>query len=420
MIKATPYSMPEASKTADQPSSTPSENPTSVMIVEEQLVGLSGHHFGQLADLTKNARQCGVVPSVLCGRTAPPEVSSELDARPVLDGLSPGSTVPLFRGRSGALCAVLLGILRNALTLIHQLGQQPRATLLLLPTAWIPHIAMLILVAAVSRSRISGVRVQFLSRWDPTRLRSRVDLRIVRFLLLILNRLHHDVRIYGQTPLVCADIRGNSSLNVEWLPEPSHSVRSDLGTALGCPAETTVFGSYGFARHEQGTDLLQSAIRILHERDPSFDASFRIVWPCGNFNAPDGSVISPDLRLQESGKVNFFQNILKKNEILELLESTDWIVLPYRMSDYRRRSSLLAVDAICRGIPAIYTSGTFLEELFTRFGAGIPVSDSNAYELAIAIERAKRESPMFKAEAKSRADSARRFFSVKEFWQRVL
>ena len=317
------------------------------------------------------------------------------------------------------MISVFRGICHNAWVLVQDLKRHGPRDIILVPTAWIPHVLCLFPAAIFCRKQALAIRMQFLCRWDPAQRRARVELMILRRLLIALVSIHPDVRMFGQTPLVCEDIKGRSSLDVKWMPEPAHPVAIGPARTRSRSTRPLIFGSYGFARHEQGTDILQDAVRRFIENGSDGASVFRILWPCGEFKLPNGKWIGPDRNLETSGRVVFFREVLSKNDSIRLLEDTDWVVLPYRSADYRRRSSLLALDAICRGIPAIYTKGTFLEELFLQYGAGIGIPDGDVGALADAFKHAISDDLIFGRLAEERAEAARAAFSPKEFWRRM-
>jgi glycosyltransferase involved in cell wall biosynthesis len=183
-------------------------------------------------------------------------------------------------------------------------------------------------------------------------------------------------------------------------------------------ARPLVFGFYGFARHEQGVDVLMRALEILKSRGELI-SEFQIVWP-QSFQMPDSSWLEPKMFEHLKDKVHFFEKALSPQEYQEQLSETDWLVLPYRVGSYQGRCSRISIEACVLGIPVIYTKGTDLEEVVSRHGAGIGVSEEDAEALADDIVLAIRESSQFAERAIVRKAAARQFFSGQAFLRAVL
>jgi len=187
---------------------------------------------------------------------------------------------------------------------------------------------------------------------------------------------------------------------------------------LATSASPLVFGFYGFARHEQGVDVLMRALEILKSQG-EWVSEFRIVWPQA-FQMPDGSWLEPKMFEHLTDKVRFFEKALSPLEYLKQLSETDWLVLPYRVRSYQGRCSRISIEASVLGIPVIYTNGTDLEEVITKHGAGIGVLEENAAALAATISEARRKIGLFADSAAARKASARQFFSGLEFIRTML
>ena len=78
------------------------------------------------------------------------------------------------------------------------------------------------------------------------------------------------------------------------------------------------------------------------------------------------------------------------------------------------------IDAAIRGIPAIYTVGTWQELTFSNFGAGLGVEDGKPPELAAAIEEACDNNASYQRLASEKAPVARHAFSPEAFWRAVV
>lgn len=167
----------------------------------------------------------------------------------------------------------------------------------------------------------------------------------------------------------------------------------------------------GFARHEKGTDLFQDAIRILLARPDADRFRFVLQWP-ESFAMPDGSLLGPDLGLAADGRVEFLNRNLNASEYEELLAKTDLIILPYRRNSYHHRVSRVAIEATGRGIPIIFTEGTWSQEVAGLVGCGIPIRAESAEEVAKSLEEAMDQISSLSPQALSGATHVRNYHSV--------
>ena len=83
------------------------------------------------------------------------------------------------------------------------------------------------------------------------------------------------------------------------------------------------------------------------------------------------------------------------------------MVLPYRRLMYQSRSSAVAVEAACSGIPMIYTADSWLSDFVAEQGAGIAVADGDVAGLARAILAMAADYPTHKAKAVEHSAIAR-------------
>lgn len=146
----------------------------------------------------------------------------------------------------------------------------------------------------------------------------------------------------------------------------------------------------GFARHEKGNDLLQEAVKQMLNGTFAERYHFVMQWP-ESFTMPDGSRLGSDHSLSSDPRVEFLNENLNAEAYERLLNRTDLVVLPYRRSSYYHRVSRVAIEAASRGIPLVYTAGTWTEEIAEMTGCGVAIQDetSEAVENALiaAVER---------------------------------
>ena len=182
---------------------------------------------------------------------------------------------------------------------------------------------------------------------------------------------------------------------------------------LATSASPIVFGFYGFARHEQGVDVLVKAIEVLNERS-GLNAEFRIVWP-KPFQMPDGSWLEPKMFTHLGSHVRFIEHALSPEQYFQALVETDWLILPYRVGSYMGRCSRISIEASALGIPVIYTQGTDLEEVVRSHGEGVGIPDEDADALAQAIKLAIQKNQHFKEKSVEKQAAVRLNFSASVF-----
>lgn len=187
---------------------------------------------------------------------------------------------------------------------------------------------------------------------------------------------------------------------------------------LATSASPIVFGFYGFARHEQGVDVLMRALEILKDKG-ELGAEFRIVWPKA-FQMPDGSWMDREMFGHLGSNLRFYENPLSPEEYLRALAETDWLILPYRVGSYEGRCSRISIEACVMGIPVIYTNGTDLEEVVRSHGEGIGVPEEDPGALATAIRLAVQENRAFKEKAVVKEVHAQAIFSGRYFLETIL
>jgi glycosyltransferase involved in cell wall biosynthesis len=166
----------------------------------------------------------------------------------------------------------------------------------------------------------------------------------------------------------------------------------------------------GFARHEKGTDLFQEAIRILLARPDADRFRFILQWP-EPFAMPDGTMLGPNPLLIADQRLEFLNQNLNSDEYAALLARTDLILLPYRRSSYHHRVSRVAIEAAGRGIPMIYTKGTWSEEVAELAGCGVDIADESAEEVANSILKGSDEVSDLAIRAGVGADRGRTYHS---------
>lgn len=140
----------------------------------------------------------------------------------------------------------------------------------------------------------------------------------------------------------------------------------------------------GFARHEKGSDHLQTAIKRLLD-DPVGDGlHFVLQWP-EPFPMPDGTSRGVDPELADDPRIEWLNSSLEADAYEALLARSDLVILPYRRESYHHRVSRVAIEAASRGIPLIFTEGTWSERIAEIAGVGVPIADETVAAITIAV-----------------------------------
>lgn len=178
------------------------------------------------------------------------------------------------------------------------------------------------------------------------------------------------------------------------------------------------FACLGFARYEKGSDQLKVALeKLIQSRVEGW--KFTIQWT-DPFMLPDGQECAPGELLEHSQQVEIVDKPLDSDEYRSLLENVDCMVLPYRNSSYYARLSRILVEAVCLGIPIIYTKSGWMEETVLEYGSGKGIEDGDYLALADAITELSDNYSFYKVQAKKNAKKAINYFSANNFVKSLL
>jgi len=216
-----------------------------------------------------------------------------------------------------------------------------------------------------------------------------------------------------QTP-VSVDRQGDLSTAS---PPVSVDRQGDLSTASppvpAASADPIVFGCYGAARHEKGSDVLQRAIALVLENRPDMPARFVFQW-MEDFADEEGNMIHLDPEVAAHPKVQVIRGHFSEGGYERQLAATDVMLLPYR-SPYRLRVSRVVIEAMNLGMPVVATRATTLWSQLSEYGVGAGCDDGGADSLATAICGVAKEFTRLAAEARGKAGQSQEHFSVKNF-----
>ena len=198
-----------------------------------------------------------------------------------------------------------------------------------------------------------------------------------------------------------------------------------------------VFGCYGAARWEKGSDIFQEAIKLILKNEvaskkcrvasvedkaepatrdslPSTAARrplrFAIQW-VEDFQDDSGNLVSIDPWLRKQPQVEVIERYFEGNEYEQRLAQTDVMVLPYR-SPYRLRVSRVVIEAMLNGMPVIATRGTTLFEQAEECGVVIGCEEGDAESLSEAMLEMAERFGVLRASAEEKVDGAAQSFSV--------
>ena len=183
-------------------------------------------------------------------------------------------------------------------------------------------------------------------------------------------------------------------------------------------ADPIVFGCYGAARYEKGSDILQSAIALVLKKRPDMSARFVFQW-MGDFTDEKGDMVHLDSELQAHPKVQVIRKHFSEGDYERQLAATDVMLLPYR-NPYRLRVSRVVIEGMILGIPLIVTRGTTLWDQASRYGCAKACDEDSAESVAEAILVLLDEYEETSRGAKDCRIEALRHFSVAEFRRRLL
>ncbi|NJM37796.1 MAG: glycosyltransferase [Akkermansiaceae bacterium] len=177
------------------------------------------------------------------------------------------------------------------------------------------------------------------------------------------------------------------------------------------------FGTFGFTRYDKGLDVLHDAIKLLSGNDRN-DFRFRLQWT-GDYHLPCGRWIEKDPELMQDPKITYLPAFSDSTQYHEQLKAIDAIVLPYRQGFYQERMSRVAVDASLVGLPVVYPRGTWLEEFFSSYGAGVAFNSEDPRSLAAAMVILKENFHQLADKSRSLIHKTRADFSASAFFEKI-
>jgi glycosyltransferase involved in cell wall biosynthesis len=173
-------------------------------------------------------------------------------------------------------------------------------------------------------------------------------------------------------------------------------------------------GSFGFARHEKGSDLLQQAVVHFLRENRGSGPRFIMQWG-RDFTGESGERVGKAPELAADPRVEFIDQPLTTAQYMTRLNQVQGVVLPYRCRSYYDRVSRVAIEAACAGLPFIYPRNTWLADLAERCGAGVGFDDGSVQDLTRALREFVQRIGPLRDQARAGSAEARRYFSPKRF-----
>ena len=248
-----------------------------------------------------------------------------------------------------------------------------------------------------------------------------------KLFLLCIKALRHEVAggkvvLGAETEPMAKALTEATGVPFTYLPHPVElSSRHSPATRHLSPAtpdDPIVFGCYGAARHEKGSDVLQRAIALVLENRPDMPARFVFQW-MEDFADEEGQVVRLDPEVAAHPKVQVIREHFSEGGYEKQLAATDVMLLPYR-SPYRLRVSRVVIEGLILGIPLVVTRGTTLWDQASRYGWAKACDEGSAESVAEAILALLDEYEEASRRAKDCRTGALRHFSVAEFRNRLM
>jgi hypothetical protein len=400
-----------------------------ILIVEEALQTGEGHWPSYIGDLVAGFREVGDEVDVLTHREATPEVLRRVGGTPWLSRSCWDENKNRTRGSFG-------GLAHNR-TLFNEikayLKDQPPYDYVLALTMRVYQIlaygflARFSNLAPQTRLLLLFMNQQgvFVAPGVPARIpkNPRTFMMKIGFGLLRRSVLEGKTVLAVETEGMKEEYERFTGLPFRIFP---HSIRFSSvpeTRLLSSPSATgekeVTFTCPGFARFEKGIDLLQTAVIEIFREEPNFPARFIVQWQ-GPFPMPDGSSLEPQPEFKNNPHVEIIDRTIGPVEYEALLARSDVLLLPYRAAFYYARTSRVAIETVCQGIPLVYPAATWLEEVCTRYGAGTPFQDENVPSLKGAIRATVKNYHAIGEKAGTRSRAALEFFSVPTFRTQML
>ena len=399
----------------------PVSHPIRWLIAEDALRDRRGHWFEYLTTFERDLRALGDSVAVLADRAAEPFIRESLGAQPVL----PPSIWHRMSDGAGAVrryARVPGHAWQTRQAVGAWLRSHPAPDLIFVPTVLVHH---LLGWTWLIRGALRGTNTRVLLFFPNTPVR--LDLRTgepawqpaptAKLLARLLRQLAPEVAsgrvILGAETVPMRDaLTKVSGVPFTYFPHPVAPL--PLPASRIPNPSSLLFASYGPARHEKGSDVLQAAIKRFRAQSPAASVRFAVQW-IEAFQDDRGHTVARDAELERDAQVEFITRFFGDGEYAERLACTSALLLPYRRSSYALRVSRVVIEAMVNGIPVIATRGTTLAAQAEQFGALVACVDGDCESLTAAIRTLATEYEGLLGLARQRMPAAREHFSVAHF-----
>jgi glycosyltransferase involved in cell wall biosynthesis len=244
---------------------------------------------------------------------------------------------------------------------------------------------------------------------------------------LIARQLSPEVRsgkvvLGAETHAMRSALTEATGLEFKYLPHPVEAAKlrtkEPRNESSKASVKPIVFGCYGAARWEKGSDVFQAAIRKVLEGNPKILANFVFQW-IDDFNDEHGRGVVLDTWLLEHPQVEVIGRYFEGDEYDRRLAQTDVMVLPYR-KPYELRLSRVVIEAMLNGMPVIAARGTTLFEQAEEYGIVDGCEEGNAEGLAESMLEVAQNFQMLQTSAELKVHVAAQNFSVACFRKIVM
>lgn len=399
-----------------------------LIIADHYLRDYRGHFFPYCMAVRKEALERGLEVQILAHREIDPGIAPLLQAVPCFPTVGEH---PNDLKRKGLARRVrqIQSIFRSTVEFGRSLQERMtpsvnRATLVFVPMCC-PHVFLpwLLWLAGQSPQR-SPTLVLFLRlpcktpgrpSWRDHR---SLFYRAVFVLARVLETRHRLCFVTDSSRLQqeFVEITGHS---VELLPIPHTFVEETDEPAPG-GSDRVSFALLGDMREEKGFDIFVKALSLLSKRE-SFSRMYFRVQCAYNPMLPEMLKFRKSLHRMGLRNVMLIPRALDTTEYLELLRSSDVVILPYRQARYRSRTSGPFIESVVEGRVVVVTENTWMSEQLDLFGGGgLVFADQDEESLAKTMEAAAAGFP----ELQSRAWDARKkvagYHNPKNFLDQLL
>ena len=395
-------------------------------IFEDALRDKRGHYFEYVKTFKNGLEECGDRVDIFVSSEAEPWVLESLSARPLLP--------PSIWARMSDAAPRLRKLLRypwhgwltfRAWRRIFRKNTPP--DIVFVPSVFTHHlfgiVPWLLLFGRWMRCTFllffPSTPICFCKERKTATLKPDFTARFFPFLLRRLRKLVESGKVVlgVETRAMGDALTSITGLPFTYFPHPVQALGTKSDSRVSDKAlsgRNVVFGSYGFARFEKGSDLLQAAAKIVLNHPECDRCHFALQW-ISDFSDETGRTICKDAHLRDNPRVRFIDDYFDPEGGYESqLSETDVMVLPYRES-YRYRLSRVVIEAMIAGIPVVVSPCTTLAEQAAEHGVAIVPERMTPEALAESIAKAVSGINQLKSQAQEKARSAAKHFSVSHF-----